>query len=95
MQLTNTDLEKGLKNKHFKKVERQVLINEYELVLLRKHQIERLAGFFDKKDNIFDKEKIVTGTCSKCKEVMRQDEFMEHKCKEDKEKIKQIVGDVV
>ena len=50
------DLERGLKNNHYKKFEREQLIEEYALVCLRKHQIERKAGFFDKKNNIFSKE---------------------------------------
>jgi len=49
------DLEKGLRNKHYKKFEREQLIEEYILVCLRKHQLERKAGFFDKKNNIFVK----------------------------------------
>ena len=50
------DLETGLKNKHYKKFEREELIEEYELVCMRKHQLERKAGFFDKKNNIFARE---------------------------------------
>lgn len=46
-------LEKGLRNKHLKKFERHTLMEEYELICFRKHQIERRAGFFDKKHNIF------------------------------------------
>ena len=37
------DFEKGLKNKHYKKFEREELIEEYELLLAREHQIERVG----------------------------------------------------
>ncbi len=60
------DLEKGLKNKHYKKFEREQLIEEYEMNCIRNHQIERKAGFFDKKHNIFEIEKRINYLCPKC-----------------------------
>ncbi len=59
MQLTTyevkpEDLEKGLRNNHYKKFEREQLMEEHEINSIRNHQIERKAGFFDKKKNIFE-----------------------------------------
>ena len=52
-QMKAEELEKGLKNNHIHGVEKIKLMNEYELVLLRKLQIETIAGAFDKRHNIF------------------------------------------
>ena len=64
-----TDLYRGFKNKHFKNIEIQDLMDEAVIVNLRlltdnqrMHQIKRKAGFFDKRGNIFEKKKV----CSKC-----------------------------
>ena len=48
------DLEKGLRTKkHIKKFDRESLLNEFELNERRNRQIQRIAGFFDQKKNIF------------------------------------------
>ncbi len=58
------DLERGLKNKHYKKFERQQMILDYARYCLMKHEIKRKAGFFDKKNNIFEEHK--EGVCEYC-----------------------------
>ncbi len=51
------DFERGLRNKHYKKFERHQFILEYAKVCQRKYELERMVGFFDKKNNIFKEEK--------------------------------------
>ena len=87
----------GFKNKHLGKHEIQDLMDEVEIISLRLIQLKRKAGFFDRRGNIFDKD-----ICPNCKGGTLYPEDWNWKCpkckgtgKEDKEKIKQIVGDVV
>ncbi len=47
------DLERGLKNEHYSKFEREQLMNKHDVLLLEDHQIQRQAGFYKKKNNIF------------------------------------------
>lgn len=56
MQLTIKDLERGLKNKLHEKQKVKKRLEEYESACKIKHEIEREAGFFDKRGNIFEGE---------------------------------------
>ena len=47
--------EKGFKNKHFKKFDRENLLEEIERLQIRLYQLKRRAGFYDKKNNIFSR----------------------------------------
>ena len=60
------DIQQGLQNEHYSKFDRIRLRDEYELVCKRKQQIERMAGFFKKKDNIFEKTE-EKNLCPNCK----------------------------
>ena len=48
---------RGFKNKHYKKAEIINLMCDVEIAYLRITQLKRKAGFFDKRGNIFEKDK--------------------------------------
>ncbi len=67
------DYLKGFKNKFHKKVEVQNLMDEVERATLWIHQLQRKAGFFDKRGNIFEQiEEQVDDLKDKVKEEIKK-----------------------